>query len=88
MNIPNRNVILYLLMDYKFTIWFCRNLKKYENRNVNSNYIIMFMLNRLKFRITADFKRLPLPIFYDYWIAPSVFCDLNYDDNSKLDLYF
>lgn len=88
MNISNRNVILYLLMDYKFVISSCRNLKKFENRNINSNFIIMLMLNRLKFRITADFKRLPLPIFYDYWIAPSVFCDLDNDDNSKLDLYF
>ena len=46
-----KDVILYLLMDFKFTVWTCRNLKKFKNRNINSNYIVMSMNNRLKFRI-------------------------------------
>ena len=83
-----KNVILYLLMDFKFTVWTCRNLKKFENRNINSNYIVMSMNNRLKFRIECDFKRLPFSVFHDCWISPYVFCDLDEEDDSKLDFNF
>ena len=83
-----KDVILYLLMDFKFIVWTCRNLKKFENRNINSNYIVMSMNNRLKFRIECDFKRLPFSVFHDCWISPYVFCDLDEEDDSKLDFNF
>ena len=87
LNRSAKSVILYLLMEYKFAIWTCRNFRKFEHRNINSNYIIMFMLNRLKCRIQADFKRFPLPTFHDYWIDPLIFCNLDDDDNSRLEFY-
>lgn len=82
-----KNVILCLLMDCKFAIWSCRNLKKFENRNINSHYITVFMLSRLKCRIEADYKRLSFQSFYNYWIKPMIFCDLAHNDDSKLDFY-
>ena len=76
LNKYQKSLILYLLCECKYCIWNCRNLKKFENRRVNSNYIIMFMLHRLKVRIHADFKRMPFEIFQQYWIEPAVFCQI------------
>lgn len=83
-NKQQKSVILYLLTECKFAIWWCRNFKKFENRNVNSNYLIMFMLNRLKLRIHADFKRMPRATFSSYWIEPGLFCDV---EDDKLEVY-
>ena len=85
LNKYQKSLILYLLCECKYCIWNCRNLKKFENRRVNSNYIIMFMLHRLKVRIHADFKRMPFEIFQQYWIEPAVFCQIN---EEKLELLF
>ncbi len=58
---------LYILADCKFSIWVSRNLKKYENRKVNSSYIIMFIVNRLKLRIRADYQRFDINNFNNHW---------------------
>ena len=81
----SESVILYLLTECKFAIWMCRNLKKFESRRINSNYIILFILNRLKLRIRADFKRMSHETFSNYWLRPVVFCEIT--ENGELDMY-
>ena len=74
--------LLYLLCECKYVIWSCRNLKKFENRKVNGNFMVMFLLSRLKLRIRSDFKRMSLHAFSKYWVEPGVFCDV--DDNGLI----
>ncbi len=64
-----KDTILYILADCKFSIWVSRNLKKYENRKVNSNYIIMFIVNRLKLRIRADYQRFDINNFNNHLVT-------------------
>ena len=63
----------------------CRNLKKFESRRINSNYIILFILNRLKVRIRADFKKMSQETFSNYWLRPVVFCEIT--ENGELDTF-
>ena len=79
------SLILYLLTECKFAIWMCRNLKKFESRRINSNYIILFILNRIKLRIQADFKRMNRETFSNYWLRPTNFCELT--DIGELDFF-
>ncbi|MES9882662.1 MAG: reverse transcriptase domain-containing protein [Sedimenticola sp.] len=74
-----RDTILYILSDCKFSIWASRNLKKFEKRKVNSCYILMFMLNKMKLRIQADYKRYDLNNFNIHW-STLVGLDFTKDD--------
>ena len=55
---------LYLLCECKYVVWSCRNLKKFENRKVNGNFMAMFLLSRLKLRIRSDLKKNVITCFF------------------------
>ena len=50
--------------------------KKFENKNVNSNILHFFFLSQLKLRILADFERLPIMKFNEYWCKSDLFCNV------------
>lgn len=81
-------LILLLLTECKYTIWYCRNAKKFDGRNVNSNYIIMFLVNRLRLRIRTDFQRLSFGDFFSYWSQSGIFCGVEINGDEKtLNMY-
>ena len=79
------SLIQYFLSECKYAIWMCRNLKKFESRKINSNFIVIFLLQRVKLRILADFQRMPLSTFTKYWVEPGNFCIVN--DENKLEIF-
>jgi hypothetical protein len=48
-------------------VWLNRNVKKFEKKNLNSNILYINFLSQLKSRILADFERLPIMKFNEYW---------------------
>ena len=68
--------LIYLLFisEAKWSIWYCRNLHKFEEKNVNNTYIKSVFKNTLKLRILADHKRLPLLEFQNLWCSNNVLC--------------
>ena len=70
-------LLLIILAEARWSIWYCRNLHKFEEKRVDSNYIRTIFKNNLKFRILADFKRLPLAKFKNIWCFNSSLCRVN-----------
>lgn len=69
-----KNVILLLIGLYCKTIWIVRNWKKFDRKHVLPNDIYVFFLQQLRLRILADFERLPLEKFIEYWCMSDLFC--------------
>ena len=61
---------------YCKTVWLNRNVKKFEKKNVNSNILYIIFLSQLKLRILADFERLPIMKFNEYWCNNDLFCNV------------
>ena len=61
---------------YCKTVWLNRNVKKFEKKNVNSNISYIYFLSQLKLRILADFERLPIMKFNEYWCNNDLFCNV------------
>ena len=66
MNAKRKDLVLSLLSEYKYAIWMCRNLCKFEKKEITPNFIIMFILNRVKIRVKADLIRMPRYTFMSY----------------------
>ena len=76
--IKNLNVLLLIILaEARWSIWYCRNLHKFQEKKVDSEYIKMIFKNNFKFRILADFKRLPLAKFQSIWCFNSFLCKVN-----------
>ena len=72
-----------LLAEGKWAIWFCRNLHKFEERNVTYLYIKHIFINNLKKRILSDFKRFSLIKFQSIWGINNVLCKV-YDGKVEI----
>ena len=71
-----KQIALILLSESRYVIWTCRNLKKYDNKSVCSFQVISKFLNKIKFRILADRKRLSVADFLEFWVVNG-FCNLD-----------
>ena len=71
-----KSVILLIISLYCKTVWLNRNVKKFEKKNVNSNIVYLNFLSQLKLRILADFERLPMIQFIEYWSNNDLFCNI------------
>jgi hypothetical protein len=71
-----KSVILLIISIYCKTVWLNRNVKKNEKKNVNSNIVYLIFLSQLKLRILADFERLPMIKFIEYWCNNDLFCNI------------
>jgi len=71
-----KSVILLIISMYCKTVWLNRNVKKFEKKNVNSNILYLNFLSQLKLRILADFERLPVTKFIEYWCSNDLFCNV------------
>ena len=52
----------------KDIIWQIRNLKKFEDKNLNSHEIVTLIFSRIKERITVDKSLLSIQSFEDLWL--------------------
>ncbi|MCG8049147.1 MAG: reverse transcriptase domain-containing protein [Candidatus Thiodiazotropha endolucinida] len=68
------NCLIALISEYKYAIWSCRLLKKYDHKTVTANSLILFFIGKLKLRIQSDFGRLNFQSFIDTWTASDIFC--------------
>ena len=71
----SRYLALVLLSESRHLIWTSRNCRKHENKNLNALSIVSTFFNKVKFRILADKKRLPIDDFYEIWLVNG-FCSL------------
>ena len=71
-----KSVILLIISLYCKTVCLNRNVKKIEKKNVNSNILYIFCLSQLKLRILADFERLPIMKYNEYWCNSDLFCNV------------
>jgi hypothetical protein len=51
-------------------------VKHFEKKNVNSNILYINFVSQLKLRILADFERLPIMKFNEYWCNNDLFCNV------------
>ena len=77
----SRYLALVLLSESRHLIWTSRNCRKHENKNFNSLSIVSAFFNKVKFRILADKKRLPIDDFYEIWLVNG-FCSLNLTEDT------
>jgi hypothetical protein len=77
----NYALCLYLLQLTKHVIWQSRNAAKFDHSKINNNTIVLRFLSSVKSRIRADFLRMPLSDFKQYWCSLQLIC---YVDNNKL----
>ena len=61
------NLYMILVGEAKWAVWYCRNLKKFEEKHVGINFIKYTFLNLIRVRIKADFKRLSVAKFEELW---------------------
>ena len=71
-----KSVILMIISMYCKTVWLNRNVRKFEKKNVNSNTLYLNFLSQLKLRILADFERIPVIKFIEYWCSNDLFCNV------------
>ena len=88
MNNNRKDLVFYLLNEYKYAIWMCRNLCKFEKKEITSNFIIMFILNRIKLRVKADLIRMSRDTFTSYYTHLKCLCNIMVDDNNLLSVDF
>jgi len=69
------NLVAIIISEARWAIWFSRNLKKFEEKSVNSNFIQCIFLANIKLRIKSDFLRMG-PKFSRLWCHREVFCKL------------
>ena len=76
-----------LISEAKYTVWLYRNTVNYKKKNVSSNAIISYFLNRLRLRIRIDFKRLPDLQFSNLWVSTGLCCLHGHGERSSLEVY-
>jgi hypothetical protein len=59
-------------------------VKKFEKKNVNSNILYINCLSQLKLRILADFERLPIMKFNEYWLTMICFGYVKCRETAKI----
>ena len=75
---PNiKYVILILLAESRCIIWRARNEVKKDKIALNSHDLAYRFINRIRYRIFLDFKRLHVNKFYEHW---SDFCVIENDN--------
>ena len=84
MNVKRKNLVFYLLNKYKYAIWMCRNIWKFEKKDITSNFIIIFILNRVKLRVKADLIRMSRDMFMSYYSHLKCLCNIMVGDNNLL----
>ena len=68
------NLLMICLAEARWAIWHCRNLFKFQEKNVNADYIALVFTNNIKLRIKADFRRMEGSKFGKLWCQNKVFC--------------
>ena len=61
---------------YCKTVWLNRNVKKFENKKCKLKYIIYLFFISIKIKNLADFERLPIMKFNEYWCNNDLFCNV------------
>ena len=61
---------------YCKTVWLNRNVKKFEKKKCKFKYSIYLFFISIKLRILADFERLPIMKFNEYWCNNDLFCNV------------
>ena len=69
------SLFLILVSEARWAIWYCRNLHKFQEKNVNSDFIKYVFLSNLRLRLKADFYRLGTK-FERLWCHKNIFCKL------------
>ena len=65
------------LSESRYIIWLYRNKVKINRSLVSTHDLIAHFLNRIKFRIMLDYKRLGVIVFNSYW---EDFCKVDNDN--------
>lgn len=82
------NTLVAIVSEFKYAVWMCRLLKKYDQKNITSNSLILFFISKLKLRIQSDFKRFDLITFIDTWVISGFFCGVEINEyGNKLNFF-
>ena len=71
---PLNTLFIVLLSEGRVVIWQARNLRKFEEKDVNATFILNKFKNVIRLRIKADFKRFPRHKFEKLWCYSNSFC--------------
>jgi hypothetical protein len=75
----SKDTLLVCLSEYRYSIWFCRNLVRFDKKRLTQDDVYRFFLSRLRNRILVDFHRMPRFNFLVLWEGPSM-CTVEDDE--------
>ena len=75
-DVSHRNLALFLLAEYRFAVWSCRNKWRFGHKEQKKNDVLYLLKNRINNRMLIDKKRLSSADFVNTWVLPG-FCRFN-----------